>query len=338
MAQNQAIFLFELGTTNLRSSAADFQDLVVLVTMKKAASTPLTAEQASRVLAAINLLAAADRELAECAINEAAFANGDADTLQVARQHYDEGVGQVASAKYKLASTAFGDAWKAAKAATGNREPDLAAALVQRIAPSPPGNWQPVQEAALRFNDSQVTHNGSGVAVLSPQVFESRNGQFNGNTNWGLTLCGEFVLRNCMIRDNSYGGLRMQQIADGQFDFSSLQIQDNCQYGVFLEDCHVSFDHADFAHWSISGSDHVVASTGSELTLDSVTIRGGRVAGVYAHGGTLVVRNSSLSENGYGIAAHQCDLTVDRSTLVRNTVGLYTSEVSLADGQRVHDR
>lgn len=29
---NQAIYLFELGTTNLNSSAADFQDLVVLVT------------------------------------------------------------------------------------------------------------------------------------------------------------------------------------------------------------------------------------------------------------------------------------------------------------------
>lgn len=35
---NQAIYLFELGTTDLQSSAADFQDLVVLVTMAKDAS------------------------------------------------------------------------------------------------------------------------------------------------------------------------------------------------------------------------------------------------------------------------------------------------------------
>lgn len=33
--ENQAIFLFELGTSNLNSSAADFQDLVVLLTLAK---------------------------------------------------------------------------------------------------------------------------------------------------------------------------------------------------------------------------------------------------------------------------------------------------------------
>jgi len=33
--ENQAIFLYELGTTNLASAAADFQDLVVLVTLAK---------------------------------------------------------------------------------------------------------------------------------------------------------------------------------------------------------------------------------------------------------------------------------------------------------------
>lgn len=36
LAPNQAIFLFELGTTNMGSSAADFQDLVVLLTMQEA--------------------------------------------------------------------------------------------------------------------------------------------------------------------------------------------------------------------------------------------------------------------------------------------------------------
>ena len=35
---NQAIFLYELGTTDLLSSAADFQDLVVLVTLQKVIS------------------------------------------------------------------------------------------------------------------------------------------------------------------------------------------------------------------------------------------------------------------------------------------------------------
>lgn len=33
MDENQAIYLFEIGTTNVSSSAADFQDLVVLVTL-----------------------------------------------------------------------------------------------------------------------------------------------------------------------------------------------------------------------------------------------------------------------------------------------------------------
>ena len=35
MDKNQAIYLFEIGTTNIDSSAADFQDLVVLVTLGK---------------------------------------------------------------------------------------------------------------------------------------------------------------------------------------------------------------------------------------------------------------------------------------------------------------
>lgn len=35
MDENQSIYLFELGTTRLTSSAADFQDLVVLVTLGK---------------------------------------------------------------------------------------------------------------------------------------------------------------------------------------------------------------------------------------------------------------------------------------------------------------
>jgi hypothetical protein len=33
LAENQAIYLFELGTSNLHSPAADFQDLVVVVTL-----------------------------------------------------------------------------------------------------------------------------------------------------------------------------------------------------------------------------------------------------------------------------------------------------------------
>ncbi|XAM01195.1 hypothetical protein OT109_07360 [Phycisphaeraceae bacterium D3-23] len=36
MDENQAIYLFEIGTTNVSSSAADFQDLVVLVTLGEA--------------------------------------------------------------------------------------------------------------------------------------------------------------------------------------------------------------------------------------------------------------------------------------------------------------
>jgi hypothetical protein len=33
LQSNQALYLFELGTTNLQSSAADFQDLVLLLTL-----------------------------------------------------------------------------------------------------------------------------------------------------------------------------------------------------------------------------------------------------------------------------------------------------------------
>lgn len=36
LEENEAIFLFELGTTNLSSSVADFQDLVVLMTIGQA--------------------------------------------------------------------------------------------------------------------------------------------------------------------------------------------------------------------------------------------------------------------------------------------------------------
>ncbi len=39
IAENQAIFLFELGTTSLTTAAADFQDLVVLITLSQSGST-----------------------------------------------------------------------------------------------------------------------------------------------------------------------------------------------------------------------------------------------------------------------------------------------------------
>lgn len=52
--KNQAIYLFELGTTNLSSSAADFQDLVVLVTLAKHRAD-LAAAQDVTVVGTINI-------------------------------------------------------------------------------------------------------------------------------------------------------------------------------------------------------------------------------------------------------------------------------------------
>ena len=47
---NQAIFLFELGTTNVNSAAADFQDLVLLLTFSEAAEDLVTTTQSVNTL------------------------------------------------------------------------------------------------------------------------------------------------------------------------------------------------------------------------------------------------------------------------------------------------
>ncbi len=56
---NQAIYLFELGTTNLSSAAADFQDLVILVTLSAADGSAASHQTITKIvgnLAASNVL------------------------------------------------------------------------------------------------------------------------------------------------------------------------------------------------------------------------------------------------------------------------------------------
>ena len=87
----------------------------------------------------------------------------------------------------------------------------------------------------------------------------------------------------------------------------------------------VTLDRSLADELTVSGCDHVFASTGGTLTLAGVSVQGGSVAGVYTYRGTLAVQNATLSGNGYGVAADESTVTIDDSILTGNSIGLLPS-------------
>ena len=324
---NQVIFLFELGTTNLTSTAADFQDLVVIVTMARPV-TPLTQAEKDQLTAALSLIMEATERMTNCAIDEATIGGGTSSDLATAELNYNNAVSEAAAAQYGAAATTWQAAWTAAKASTGNVEPDIDGVMAQLTSAAPPVGWSSIASGEVELNLCQVTGNENGVYLETDQAFDASSSDFSSNRTWGLNLRGTCSLSSVTVNSNQYGGVMLAGLTESDVSASYVTVTNNTDYAVFFSNCNYLLSGTDFANWTISGSKYVLAGEGGDLTLDNVSVAGGTTAGVYFYQGTLTAQNSTFSTNGYGIAADETVLNVTQSSLSQNTVGIYTNNNS----------
>jgi hypothetical protein len=191
--------------------------------------------------------------------------------------------------------------------------------------PKLPLGWDPIADAELNLENTTVANNGGGVRVRSAQRFTCENSQFTDNGTWGLQLRGRGELSDCEITGNRSGGLWLSRMTDDDIDVTNLVCESNGQYGLYAEDCDLSFDAQKLTHWVIRGSDYIFVGYRGKMSFEGVSITGGRSAGLLSHLGSLTVRNSNITENGYGIAADRSSVVVEGTTLARNSVGLYAN-------------
>ncbi len=203
--------------------------------------------------------------------------------------------------------------------------------------PTPPSSWSAIATADLEVNDSTVNDNSRGIHMETAQSLKSVDSVYNSNLEWGLSLRGTCDLADCTVNGNGIGGLWLTAYQDGDFKFVDLGLSDNVDYGIYLDDCDVTFDSSSLNPALISGSDHVVAMSGGKLTLNGLTFRGGAVAGVLASGGVLSAQNTTFTDNGYGLGVSgSAGLSLDTCSVSGNTVGLYLHEnasVYVADSE-----
>ena len=322
LAKNQAIFLFELGTTNLSSAAADFQDLVVLLTMKRTDSK-VTPEEADLILQAINLLLESDKNLASCAINHAFCAGGDADAIAEAESFFNKALRETAAGHFVQATKDYRTAWEASQKALANAS---GSGTVSSTSPRPPASWTAIDMPIISVSSSTMTGNNSAVAMFTKGSFDGRNSDFSQNKQWGTRLRGEVTLNDCTINANGVTGVWLEDGNTATVYVSQLELQDNVTYGLFLENCVMSFDAATLDKWSISGSEIVLAGEGSDLSLSNLEIRGGSTAAVNVVDCNMRATNSAFSDCGYGISATDSNVSLYDCTLSGNTVGLQADQ------------
>jgi hypothetical protein len=150
------------------------------------------------------------------------------------------------------------------------------------------------------------------------------------NTIYGIhTKSSSLIVDTCLVHDTTTAGIRLESTTDADLQVTNLTLTSTGQYGVYAESCQLLFDSTNIINWNISGSDHVLAASGCNLTLDGITISGGATAGVTAHNAILTVQNATLQNNGYGIAAETSTVIVENSTMSQNTVGLYSNQDTL---------
>jgi len=117
---NQAIVLFELGTTNLSSASADFQDLVTLISLRRSI-TPLTDTEMAQIILAKDLLVEAERSLAECAIQQGICGDGDTLNLASAQEYFQDAQSHSLGDRPVDASEAYKKVWRKLKRHLGTR-------------------------------------------------------------------------------------------------------------------------------------------------------------------------------------------------------------------------
>ena len=326
IAENQVIYLFELGTTNLSSSSADFQDLVVLVTMRRPESESLTDDEKDQLRTAIELLVESNRVLADCAIGEANMVNGTSSDLATATQEYQAGVANSSVEQFTGAAIDFQEAWDAAKSSTGYSDPDIAGIVAAQIAPDPPSDWSTISDPEVTIDKSDFNNNEYGVSVLSDHYVDAHDSDFSNNQQWGMYLTGSCYIRKCMLEGNGNGGVLIAGYGNGDLDLDDLDLVDNVGYGVFFDNCQLTLDTSTFYDVSVSGSEHMIGCQGGDLTVDGLSISGGSTTGIYANQASLTLTNATVSNNGYGVAINQTALSVTGSTITDNSVGVYANQ------------
>jgi len=335
LADNQVIFLFELGTTNLRSSAADFQDLVALVSLRKAiGNTTITAREATLVRQAMDLITQADRSLAECAINEATCSGGKAADLAAAQTAFQQGVALESGHQVVEAVTSFGTAWQKAKSSTGNVDLNLGNRLAADLLPAPPAGWKTITAPELRVSGSTLTGNGISVVVDAAQTVTLEDSSFSHNREWGVALSGSISLRNCVINNNAAGGIWLTDVNSRELSVRNLTLADNGEYALYADGCELNFDSSNFDDWHISGSQYVIAAAGSNLSFGKITISGGTAAGVLSSEGIVEANGTRFSGCGYGLGADDSQLTLQNCTFSDNDHGLHAdhcSQIAIGD-------
>ena len=199
LAKNQAIFLFELGTTNLSSAAADFQDLVVVVTMKPVDDQALP-EDTTLVKRAIELLVEADKDLAKCSMNDAPCAGIRKDSMPEAENAFDRGQRRAANEHYVQASRAYKHAWEATQKIMARSSRSSAKVASNQTRDYRPATGARMSEPVVNISSSQLSENATGVALLTAGKFASRQSEYSRDKQWGLS---------CRIHANVIGGLQL---------------------------------------------------------------------------------------------------------------------------------
>lgn len=156
----------------------------------------------------------------------------------------------------------------------------------------------------LIINNSTFSGNGMGVSSNQDTQFAATDSSFAGNNQWGAQLTGAGAFTRCRIADNQLGGLWLHGLTDGNLQLNETTLSDNGTYGVYAEQCRLTFDPGNIGQYVISGSDYAFAGNQSELVFDRVTITGGNIAAALATGGTLLASGATFSGSDYGLMVY----------------------------------
>jgi hypothetical protein len=250
LKKKQVIFLFELGTTNLSSTSADFQDLVTLVTMRRASYAPLTEDEKEKLRQVIGMLMNADESLAVCTINEATCAEGRQSDLDTANKYLMDGRASESNEEFMSASVSYAQGWSSAMDSVDWKNIDTSASFAAAMKPAPPSTWV-APTGDLTLTTTRVTGNASGVVVSDSQPVTVHGATISANQTWGIQIKGQLVLESSTVASNGEGGLLLRDTQSGDLTVTNVKLTDNLTYGVFFENPTLTVDQSLHSGWTI---------------------------------------------------------------------------------------
>lgn len=332
LEKNQAIFLYELYTTDLKSTFADFQDLVMLVSLYPVQdNTGVTDEEADVILQAMTLLLEADAALANCAISDAYCINGDPTILETAEEFYDQGLRDTTNGNRSQASLDFFAAWEAAQKAAVNPKPNSVAGKKNNA--NRPAGWKTPSQPEIEITGSKFNGNDAGVMFVTSGTFASKVSDYSRNKTWGLSLQETNTLKNCTIDSNGIGGVWLANTSTSQSSVKDLSLTNNRTFGLFAKDSDLAFDPNELKQWNISGSEYIIAGHGSDLSFDRTTVSGGSKAAVRLVAGNLEASKSTFSDSSDGLSLEDSTALLKNCVFAGNATGLVTlkGNITLSD-------